>query len=150
MKLFRGALLAVLIGAVCPVQAKETFLCTHQSGDISFTSNTVLIERDGTTVSVFDVRSGKPARDDRWVYQVHAEHKEIGMQAVRANPESGGKGSSVAVDYGGLLFVTRERGKITAYVVSAQASTRETLINTLFRQSRRRETSRGSAKVSWL
>lgn len=125
MKLFHCALFAFLIGLVCPAQAKETFICTHQSGDISFTSNTVLIERDGISVSVFGFRSGKPARDDRWVYQVHAENKEIGMQAVRANPESGGKGSAVAVDYGGLLFVTREQEKITAYVVSAQASTRK-------------------------
>ena len=125
MKLIHSLLLTLLIGVVNPAFAKEIFLCVHQSGDMSFNFSTVLIERDGKNISVFGVDSGKVIRDDRWAYQVFAENKGLGLQAIRANPESGGAGSTVAVEYGGLLFLIWAEGKISAYVVSAQASTKK-------------------------
>jgi len=125
MKLFHSLVLTLLIGVVSPAFAKENFLCVRQSGDMFFFSfNTVLIERDGKNISVFGIDSGKVIRDDRWTYQVFAENKGLGLQAIRANPESGGA-STVAVEYGGLLFLIWAEGKVFAYVVSAQASTKK-------------------------
>ena len=126
MKLFHSLVLTLLIGVVTPAFAKENFLCVHQSGDdMSFNFSTVLIERDGKDISVFGVDSGKVIRDDRWAYQVFAENKGLGLQAIRANPESGSASSTVAVEYGGLLFLIWAEGKMSAYVVSAQASTKK-------------------------
>ena len=125
MKLFHLFVLTLLFGVVNPAFAKENFLCVSQSGDMSFNFNTVLIERDGKHISVFGIDSGKVIRDDRWTYQVFAENKGLGLQAIRANPESGGASSTVAVEYGGLLFLIWAEGKVSAYVVSAQASTKK-------------------------
>jgi hypothetical protein len=114
-----------LAAAASPAVSKETYLCTHRAGDMSFTTDAVLIERDKQVVTVLAFRSGKPVPNDRWAYQIHAENKSIGFQAIRANPESGGRGTAVAVDYGGLLFLNREKGAIYAFVVSAQSSTKK-------------------------
>jgi len=127
MKLFHSLVLTLLIGVVSPAFAKENFLCVRQSGDIDMFrySSTVLIERDGKNISVFEIDSGKVIRDDRWAYQVFAENKGLGLQAIRALPESGGASSTVAVEYGGLLFLIWAEGKVFAYVVWAQASTKK-------------------------
>lgn len=125
MKIFRFFVLTLLIGVVSPAFAKESFLCVYQSGDMSFDVSTVLIERDGKDISVFRVSSSKEIRDDHWSYQVFAEHKELGLQAIRSNPSSDAK-STVAVEYGGLLFLMWGEGKLYAYIVSAQASTKKT------------------------
>ena len=125
MKLFHLFVLTLLFGVVSPAVAKENFLCAPQSGDMSFNFSTVLIERDGKNISVFGVDSGKVIRDDRWAYQVFAENKGLGLQAIRTNPESGGASSTVAVEYGGLLFLIWGEGRVYAYVVSAQASTKK-------------------------
>jgi hypothetical protein len=125
MKIYRFFVLTLLIGVVSPAFAKESFLCVYLSGDMSFDVSSVLIERDGKDISVFRVSSGKEIRDDRWSYQVLAEHKELGLQAIRSNPPNGAR-STVAVEYGGLLFLIWGEGKLTAYVVSAQASTKKT------------------------
>ena len=87
MKLFHLFVLTLLFGVVSPAVAKENFLCAPQSGDMSFNFSTVLIERDGKDISVFGVDSGKVIRDDRWAYQVFAENKGLGLQAIRTNPE---------------------------------------------------------------
>ena len=127
MKLFHSLILTLLIGVVTPAFAKESFLCVYQSGDdmVFHHFSTVLIERDGKHISVFGIDSGKVIRDDRWTYQVFAENKGLGLQAIRANPESGGASSTVAMEYGGLLFLIWAEGKVSAYVVYAQASTKK-------------------------
>lgn len=125
MKIFRIFVFTLLIGMAGSAYAKDIFFCAHQSGDMSFDGSTVLIERDGKDISVFRVRSGKEIRDDHWSYQVFAEHKDLGLQAIRSNP-SGGAKSTVAVEYGGLLFLVWGEGKLYAYIVSAQATTKKT------------------------
>ncbi len=125
MKALHFFVLTLLIGMASPALAKESFLCVHQSGDMSFDVSSVLIERDGKDISVYRVSSSKEIRDDRWTYQVFAEHKDLGLQAIRSNPPSDAR-STVAVEYGGLLFLILGEGKLNAYVVSAQASTKKT------------------------
>jgi len=119
MKLFHGVLFAFVIGLVNPaLAADESFECTHKSGDLSFRENTALIERKGKMISVFSVISGKTLRDDFWSYQVYAENRQFGLQAIRAHP-SGDASSRIAVEYGGLLFITWGQNRIIAYVVAA-------------------------------
>lgn len=125
MKIFRLFVFSLFIGAGSSAYAKESFLCVYQSGDLSFDVNTVLIERDGKGISVFRVSSGKEIRDDHWSYQVFSEDKMLGLQAIRSNP-SGGAKSTVAVEYGGLLFLMWGEGRLYAYIVSAQATTKKT------------------------
>jgi hypothetical protein len=122
MRLFHGALFAFIIVLVNPAQAAdESFKCTHKSGDLGFRTSTVLIERKGKTISVFSVvtgASGRKLRDDLWTYQVYAENKQFGLQAVRTHPP-GGNSSRLAVELGGLLFIAWGQNKISAYVVGA-------------------------------
>jgi len=125
MKILDFCVLTLLISVASPVLAKERFLCAHQSGDMSFDVSSVLFERDGKDISIYRIKSGKEIRDDRWTYQVLAEHKDLGLQAIRSNPPSDTR-STVAVEYGGLLFLIYGEGKLHAYVVSAQASTKKT------------------------
>ena len=105
--------------------AMESFLCSHYSGDLSFGTGPVLIEREESRISIFRASAGVAERDDWWSYDVLAESQEFGLQAVRSKPYSGDD-TQIVVEYGGLLFITWNDSIVFVYAVAAQASLRKT------------------------
>lgn len=126
MRNINRSFLTLLLLAVCGTAWSQVrYVCEHNSGTKSFKTNeAVSVDRSGKNITVSGMRDGKVVRSDTWTYEIVAENKDIGFQAMRTGA-SARRDDPTDVLLGGMLFLATYETRITMFVISANAASRE-------------------------